>query len=149
VNASVRNTKGVDLMQRTLRSLVLGLALLVAGGGVGYAADTFKCQTSKKIWCTKNGCKEGDGSKDYVVINLEKKSYSMCTIGKAKCDDLNLKTIKKSGIFAVFYFGGSSYLKMALQDESLIWNLKSGDFIEVRDNALGVMNSYGVCVKEK
>jgi hypothetical protein len=136
-------------MRRTLKLLVLGVVLLVATGGVGYAADTFKCQTSKKIWCTKNGCKEGDGSKEYVLINLKKKIYSMCTRGKAKCDDLNLKTIGKSGIFAIFYFGGSSYLKMALQDESLVWNLKSGDFIEVRDNALGVMNSYGVCMKKK
>jgi hypothetical protein len=132
------------MMKCTLASLVLGVSLLLVSGGVGDAA--LKCQTSKKIWCAKDGCKELDGSRDYVVINIEKNIYSMCTRGKSKCDDLTLKTIGKSGIFAIFYFGGSAYLKMALQDETLIGNLKSGDFIEVRDNALGVMNSYGVCV---
>jgi hypothetical protein len=135
-------------MNRVIASLFLSGSLFL-GSGTGYASDAFQCKVSKKRYCAKDGCKENDGSKEYVIINFDNNTYSMCTIGKEKCDDIILKNVGKSGIFAVVYFGGSSFLKMALQDDPLAFNLKAGDFIEIRDFGLGVMNSYGSCSKQK
>lgn len=66
-------------MKLALKSLVLGFSLLVASSGVIYASDIFECQILKKTWCTKGGCKDGDGTKEYVVINVGENVYSMCT----------------------------------------------------------------------
>ena len=95
----------------------------------------------------KYGCKEEDGTKEYNIINVQTKTYIMCTEGKLNRQKFPIRDVRKSGIFVVLTFAGSSLLKIALQDETLIFNIKSGEFIEFRDNLLGGINSFGKCLQ--
>ena len=95
----------------------------------------------------KYGCKEEDGTKEYNIINVQTKTYTMCTEGKLNCQKFPMRDVRKSGIFVVLTFAGSSLLKIALQDETLIFNIKLGEFMEFRDNLLGGINSFGKCLQ--
>lgn len=141
---SLNNIWSTD-MTKIFKYIILSVSLILTSSP-GFASAIFYCQMSK-IFCSKGGCKENNTPNEYRIINVDTGNYSLCTNGDEKCDNAKLKNIGESGIFAIFYFGGSSYLKLALEDEPLILKINAGDFVETRDIGLGVMNSYGSCKK--
>ena len=108
-------------------------------------AETFQCEIAKKTWCAKSGCNSGAGKGEYVVINTDNQTYSLCVHGKSKCQILKLKGARAFGAFVSFKFGGNGYLKMTLIDSPAPVKLNKGEFMEIRDNLLGAMTSYGNC----
>lgn len=103
------------------------------------AADRYVCHVDVKRICGTKDCKEievlGD---DYRIIDKISRTY---LIGN---DQFRLEEFKTSGVFEIFNFGGASFMKMSIIDEPLS-GLKRGQFIEVRDTFLSVLNSYGIC----
>ena len=107
-------------------------------------AKTLRCNVDTKNWCDAHGCNHGPGDGEYVIVNTDNETYSLCKIGKPDCDILVLKGAREYGAFITYQFGGSSYLKMAHMDVELL-EIEAGTFIEVRDSMVGAMNSFGSC----
>ena len=132
-----------------MRAVLLGVmlfALTMAAPSLSSSAfaTTLRCNVDTKNWCSAAGCNQGPGDGEYVIINTDNQTYSLCKIGKDDCDVLVLNSGRQSGAFMMFDFGGASFLKMALMDVDPM-NIKEGEFIEVRDSMVGAMNSFGSC----
>jgi hypothetical protein len=131
-------------MQKWMMTWVLVAAMSAAATA---HAGTLRCKVEKKIWCAKDGCKESQGSQEFNIVDLSAATYNMCNEGKHNCQSIPISDVGKSGIFMVVKFGGAALFKVALEDEKSVFNVNAGDFIEVRDNMLGAMNSFGTCAK--
>lgn len=53
---------------------------------------------------------------EYIIVNIDNETYSLCEDGNPTCDVLTLEEVKEYGSFITFRFGGSSFLKMAKMD---------------------------------
>ena len=125
------------------RSAIVMAALMMLVGGEGFSA-TLKCEITKKSICSKGACTNAEVGREFMIVNTDNETYSLCTHGKSKCQVIKLVDTSYSGVFVFFSFGGNSYLKMSTVDVE-IPVMRKGEFMEVRDFHLGVFNSYGQC----
>ena len=93
-----------------------------------------------------NSCSYTDGcvitkplEDDFRLINLENNTIS---VGG---DISPITSAEQSGIFYFFKFGGAAFLKMAIQNEDVMFNISAGDYIEQRDALLGTIITWGTC----
>jgi len=111
------------------------------------SAEQFKCEVGRKNWCDINGCKIIEVNDEFNTINLDERKYGLCESGKKECQTFDITYSRISGIFLNVGFGVGAFIKIAMQDEKLLLNIKKGEFIEVRSGMLGAMNSFGSCEK--
>lgn len=99
------------------------------------------CNVKKVNSCTySDGCATAKPlDDDFRLIDLENNTIS---VGG---DISPITSAEKSGIFYFFKFGGAAFLKMALQDEKVMFNISAGDYIEQRDALLGTILTWGNC----
>ena len=107
-------------------------------------SEALRCDIATKKWCVATSCNEGDGGGEYVIVNPDNGTYSLCVVGKADCEILQIRDASFHGAFYTVKFGGNSFIKIATQSIDLV-GLQKDKFIEVRDNMLGVMSSFGKC----
>ena len=107
-------------------------------------AEVLRCDIAQKRFCTVTTCVGEKGGGEYVIVNTDNGTYSLCKVGEADCQILKIKNTRISGAFNVAQFAGASFIKIANQTIDLI-GLERGSFVEVRDNMLGVMSSFGKC----
>ena len=107
-------------------------------------AAPLRCDVETKYWCSPEGCEVAGGVGDFVVIDLDAESYSLCTIGKSDCQVLQITRGERSGIFYSVAFGGNGFLKFATTTEPTT-GTRAGQVIEVCDRLIGSMMSFGSC----
>lgn len=107
--------------------------------------ENIHCYIQTKRWCEKDHCNESSGEGEYITVDFSKNLYKLCTKGKPECQSFPIKNIRHAGAFISIFFGGNSFLKVSTMDESLMFDMREGDFIEIRDLGLGMMSSFGFC----
>lgn len=126
--------------------LIFSLAMFLAFPARANPFLSLQCDITFKNLCTENGCESERVSTEYIVIDIQSSAYNLCSTNKIKCQRVQIHETKMSGAFFVVKFGGNSYIKIAHIDSSLV-NLARLSFVEVRDNMLGVVTSFGKCHK--
>ena len=103
-------------------------------------ADKYVCNITKKYVCSELGCEPSEIlGDDFRIINETLETYE---IGS---DEFPLKGSENSGVFKIFKFGSSGFIKIVTMDVDLS-GLKRGQFMEVRDIWLAAITSWGNCL---
>jgi hypothetical protein len=120
-------------MRRLRRMAAVATVMVTLSIPGTLAALTLKCDVDTKNYCAEGGCKSLPPNDEYILVNTDNETYSLCVNGRPKCQVLKLRGGQVSGAFFIFKLGGASFMKMSTSDVELV-NLKRGQFLEVRDN---------------
>ena len=124
-------------------ALWMSLVVWCVWGGDAYA-ERLICDVEKFVICSSKGCEGVDPEQRYTLIDTEQRLYNLCSWRRSKCDYFELSEVIRSGVYVFFKTGSASYLKMAVEGVEL-FEIKQGQFSEVRDAGPPTFLSWGTC----
>ena len=128
------------------KMLVVCLISVAMWSGMAFAGQLV-CVKEHSMLCEFDGCKEiYQDDQQFTVIDIEKRSISLCSQKDEKCDPFPLDGIEEVGVFKL-YKSMSAVVKVAMVDMKSSGFLKNM-FFEYRPHLLNVFLAWGMCFEE-
>lgn len=102
------------------------------------------CNVNLTNACSREGCELGPTRSAHITIDLTKGTYLSCHSKYQECIESEVEGASFTSDFTIIQSGHGATLKIVKKPNYTTY-LESGEFVEYREEAFGVMSRYGHC----